>query len=154
MKKLLIVILTLLIFTTLSTSVMAQGSDEFTNIYYDVTPSFTITIPENVILGETVAITASDVLIAEGTDIQVRIVGTNDLVENTFIVTRGSESLTYSVTNEAGDQTYLIDSIIANFTTNGSKNIKFSTPTQTPVYAGLYYGSISFDIYYNDNIKD
>lgn len=113
-------------------------------------PSYTVTIPEKVDLGGTVTISASDVNVASGQQLEVALTGTSG-ADNAFTLTNqeGAE-IPYTVT--AGNDPVSLNSTV--LTVNGGEanakgetSLTFVKPDEEEIsFAGTYTGTMTFTI--------
>ncbi len=124
---------------------LISGRD--TSVKYDVDPTYTVTIPATVTLGETATIKAENVVVEENKQVTVKIAGTSG-TDNAFTLSNGkTATIPYTVTN--GDTTYAInDTVLAvnsAVADNGETTLKFNPP-ESVTYSGDYTGHITFTI--------
>lgn len=115
------------------------------NMLYSVNPTYTITIPQQIVLedtAKTVPITASDVVIHDGASIKVSIAQDAE-----FKVKNGTAYAEYSITR--GSTTVEAGAQVAEFTADGTQNLLFTVDDKSnATVAGDYTGTLSFDIEY------
>lgn len=163
MKKLLTLVLALTLTLSLSVTAFAAdteiqpGSDGNPNpstgdtkVTYTVAPAYTVTIPENVTLGNTAIVSIADASVAKGQKVVVKITATSGTA-NAFTVksTEGAE-LTYTVTDDASTTYAIGDTVLEAAPTDtakgsGSKELTFTAPTDV-IYAGNYTGTVTFNV--------
>ena len=118
-----------------------------------VAPSFIVTIPATVELGDTATISASDVIVDEGKQLEVSLSGTSDDEGNAFTMSNGQNGiLTYTVTNDESRNVQVGDTILAVNPSNsasGSATLNFKQPTSMPAFAGKYFGTVTFTVEVN-----
>ena len=166
MKKIGSIIIMLALMLSLSSVAFAEPEDsstemgsEFTFTYTKADPSYTITIPSEVVLdpnGTEVSIEAKDVLNLDGKSIFVTIAGTNSYRDQ-FILesdTRPAYSMRYSITTANGEvletigiQNPHIGKQLASFDKDGIVSY-LVTPiiTQYTQYDVAYTGTITYGI--------
>ena len=113
-------------------------------------PSYTVTIPEKVDLGGTVTISASDVNVASGQQLEVALTGTSG-ADNAFTLTsqEGAE-ITYTVT--AGNDLVRLNSTVLTVNggkanANGETSLTFVKPDEEEIpFSGTYTGTMTFTI--------
>ena len=156
MKKLIsVVVLALVIVLTMSVSVFAADTEinngtvnknGNTNVTYTVAPTYTVTIPESVILGSTATVSAENVVLAKGNQVVVKLTDTSE-DDNAFKVKCEDEALTYTVKN--GDTTVNINDTVLTVnpasSATGSTTLSFSEPENVK-YAGTYTGTVTFTV--------
>ena len=118
-----------------------------TTITYEVAPTFTVTIPATVALGEDVTISADNVVVKKGQQVEVSLTDANG-----FAVTsaEGAE-LIYTVKN--GDTAVAEGDIVLAVNPKdgktGSTTLTFVAPTEY-TYSGEYTGTVTFTIAVKD----
>ncbi len=117
-------------------------------VTHSVTPTYTVTIPATVKLGETATISAENVVVDEGQQVNVKITATSE-DDNSFKVTNGKTSkLDYTVT-DGGSMTYKLNDTVLSVNPatadNGYSTLTFTAP-ESFTYAGTYTGNITFTI--------
>ena len=113
-------------------------------------PSYTVTIPEKVDLGGTVTISASDVNVASGQQLEVALTGTSG-ADNAFTLTsqEGAE-ITYTV--KAGNDPVSLNSTVLTVNggkanANGATSLTFVEPDEEKIpFSGTYTGTMTFTI--------
>lgn len=129
-----------LVFTsTAISSDQARGA----SVAYNVAPSYTVTLPTTVNLGETVIITAENVVLPHGKQIEVSLCETNSFQ----VESDEGAQLTYTVTNgesniAEGETILTVNPLRAN---SGSASLSFTAPTEY-TYSGDYTGTIVFNV--------
>ena len=116
-------------------------------ILYSVEPTYTVTIPTKVTLGETAEIKAENVVVAKDYQVEVALTGTSG-DDNAFTLktTEGAE-ISYTVEKD-GNPISLNDTVLTvNPTTanNGSTALSFTAPASVK-YAGTYTGTVTFTV--------
>ena len=122
-----------------------------TTVTYQVDPTFTVTIPATVALGETATIKAENVVVAKGKQVEVTLTNANDFK----VTTQQGASLTYTVTKDEttvneGDTVLTVNPDNGKI---GETTLTFSNPTETAKFAGDYTGSATFTIAVKDAPK-
>ena len=113
-------------------------------------PSYTVTIPEKVDLGGTVTISASDVNVASGQQLEVALTGTSG-ADNAFTLTsqEGAE-ITYTV--KAGNDPVSLNSTVltvngGEVNAKGETSLTFVKPDEEKIpFSGTYTGTMTFTI--------
>ena len=122
----------------------------FTTVTYEVAPTYTVTIPATVTLGETAKIEVENVVVEKGKQVEVALTEANDFKVAT---TEGAE-LTYTVKNGetevAEGETVL--AVNPKDGKTGETTLSFVAPTEIQ-YAGTYTGSATFTIAVKDAPK-
>ena len=119
-----------------------------TTVTYQVDPTFTVTIPATVALGETATIKAENVVVAKGKQVEVTLTNANDFKVTT---PQGAE-LGYTVKNgetevNEGDTVLTVNPDDGK---TGETTLTFSNPTETAKFAGDYTGTITFTVAVKD----
>ncbi len=119
-----------------------------TNVNYTVAPTYTVTIPSEVSLGNSFEIKAENVVLEQGKQLEVALTATSG-AGNAFTVSNGKTGeLTYEV--KVGGTPISVGGTVltVNPTTAsaGSATLHFSDPTNTIVYAGDYSGTVTFTV--------
>ena len=157
MKKLIAFVLTLAMATIMSVTAFAadttitQDSDPKTGdttVVYSVNPTYTVTIPSEVTLGNSFEIKAENVVIEQGKQLEVALTATSG-TGNAFTVSNGKTGLlTYEVT--VGETPISVGGTVLTVNPTaaptGSATLNFSAPTNTIVYAGDYSGTVTFTV--------
>ncbi len=110
-------------------------------------PSYTVTIPERVSLGNTATVSAEDVVIEKGQTLVVTLSGTS-ADDNTFkLKTDEGAELTYTVSNKDKDIAVGNEVLTVNpdNAPSGSTTLNFNEPANAP-YSGYYKGNVDFTI--------
>ena len=152
MKKLLTLLLTAALATAAATTAFADTSitpsDGKMNVTYTVAPSYTVTIPASVTLGQTAIVSASGVKINKGQTLKVTLTKTSES-DNTFKVKANGAELTYTVKKGTTDITVGNGEVLAvNSETSGDDlkaELSFIAPKST-TFAGEYKGTVTFTV--------
>lgn len=144
MKKLLAIVLAALMIAACSVTAFA----ETTNVSYNVDPSYTVSIPAAVTLGDSAVeadITASDVIMEDGKQIKVELTSASNTASgSTFNAKNGDSTVTYTIT---GDEAIAVGDTVATFTANGSKTLTFSAADKSAAtVAGTHTETLTFGI--------
>ena len=129
-----------------STLRLVIPSKRSVTIEYNVDPTYTVTIPATVALGETATIKAENVVVTKGKQVEVTLTNANGFKVKTE---QGAE-LGYTVTID-GDAVAENDTVLAVNPTSGKTGettLKFVAP-ETAQFAGDYTGTIIFTIAVN-----
>ena len=122
-----------------------------TTVTYQVDPTFTVTIPATVALGETATIKAENVVVAKGKQVEVTLTNANDFK----VTTPQGASLTYTVKN--GETTVNEDDTVLTVNPDNGKTgettLTFTTP-ETVKFAGDYTGTVTFTIAVNPAVNN
>ena len=115
-------------------------------ITHDIDPTFTVTIPATVTLGEAATISAENVVLAHGEQVEVSLANANGFK----VKTEQGAVLTYTVTKDEtavneGDTVLTVNPTSGK---TGETTLKFVAP-ETAQFAGDYTGTIIFTIAVN-----
>ena len=126
---------------------VSKNNDYNTTITYTVAPTFTVTIPATVALGEDATISAENVVVPKGKQVEVSIAEANGFKATT---PEGAE-ITYTVKN-GEDAVAEGDTVLAvnpKDGKTGSTTLSFVAP-ETIQYAGTYTGTVTFTVAVKD----
>ncbi len=122
-------------------------------ISHEVTPTYTVTIPASVTIGDSATISASDVVVGEGSTLQVSITATSaDNGEDFTIASSdgsGDDTVEYTVKSGStsynlGDPVLTVDPASSD---SGSVALTFALADgETPTYSGTYSGTMTFTV--------
>ena len=152
MKKLFALILTVAMLFSLSVTAFAavdqdsQDPSGAMNVTYTVAPTFTVTIPASVALGEDATISAENVVVAKGEQVEVTLTNANGFK----VATPQGAELGYTVKNgettvNEGDTVLTVNPDNGK---TGETTLTFTTP-ETAKFAGDYTGTLTFTIAVN-----
>ena len=117
-----------------------------TTVTYEVAPTYTVTIPATVALGETATIKAENVVVAKGKQVEVALTNANGFT----VATPQGAKLGYTVKN--GETTVNEGDTVLTVNPEGGKTgettLTFTTP-ETVKFAGDYTGTVTFTIAVN-----
>ena len=128
--------------------VLNSSYEDTITITFVSVPSYTITIPESVMLGDTVTISAENVVVEKGKRLEVALTETSG-TDNAFTLTseEGAE-LSYTVedanrqTVDIGDTVLTVNPDTAD---SSSAELHFVAPDNTQ-FAGEYTGTVTFTV--------
>ena len=145
MKKLLAIILAALMIAACSVTAFAADT---TTVTYEVQPTYTVSIPAAVTLSDadvTADITASDVVIENGSQITVKLTAASNTASgSTFNAKNGDSTVTYTIT---GDEAIAVGDTVATFTADGSKTLTFSAADKSATTkSGEHTETLTFTI--------
>ena len=120
-----------------------EAETKSTTVTYQVDPTYTVTIPATVALGETATIKAENVVVAKGKQVEVTLTNANGF---TVATPQGAE-LGYTVKNgetvvNEGDTVLIVN---PDGGKTGETTLTFTTP-ETVKFAGDYTGTLTFTI--------
>ena len=129
-----------------STLRLVIPSKRSVTVEYNVDPTYTVTIPATVALGETATIKAENVVVAKGKQVEVALTNANGF---TVATPQGAE-LGYTVKNgetivNEGDTVLTVN---PDGGKTGETTLTFTTP-ETVKFAGDYTGTVTFTIAVN-----
>ena len=144
MKKILAIIIAAVMIAACTVTAFADTTD----VSYDVQPSYTVTIPAAVTLGDSAVeadITASDVILEGGKKIAVELTSASNTASgSTFNAKNGDSTVTYTIT---GDEAIAVGDTVATFTANGSKTLTFSAADKSAAtVAGAHTETLTFTV--------
>ena len=129
-----------------STLRLVIPSKRSVTVEYTVVPTYTVTIPATVALGETATIKAENVVVPKGKQVEVALTNANGF---TVATPQGAE-LGYTVKN--GETTVNEGDTVLTVNPDGGKTgettLTFTTP-ETAQFAGDYTGTVTFTIAVN-----
>lgn len=110
-------------------------------------PSYIVTIPTNVILGNTATISASNVVVEKGKELVVKLSATSDENNAFKLKSESGKELTYTV--KKGDTDVAIGSTVLTVNpdtaSSGNTELSFICPKNVPI-AGTYTGSVTVSV--------
>lgn len=120
-------------------------------ITHDIDPTFTVTIPATVTLGEAATISAENVVLAHGEQVEVSLANANGFK----VKTEQGAVLTYTVTKDKtavneGDAVLTVNPTSGK---TGETTLKFVAP-ETAKFAGDYTGTVTFTIAVNPAVNN
>lgn len=126
--------------------VLRQRGNTMT-VEFVAAPTYTVTIPATVELGQSATITAENVVLEKGKQLEVAVTGTGE-ADNSFKLRDNEESvLTYTIEKDSkavlvGDTILTVNPETASV---GSATLSFIAPTSIQ-YAGTYTGTVTFTV--------
>ena len=164
MKKLIAGILAVAMVAAMSVTAFAADTEiEYTTpdktgstaVTYSVAPTFTVTIPADVKLNESVDVTAENVRVNKGQAVYVALTGINDGDSEFTVTTPETADIIYTVTKGTSVTDVNLNDIILMVTpaaggASGSVKLNFVAPADdTIIYAGNYSGTVTFTVSVN-----
>ncbi len=131
-----------------------EGYYEGTSVTYSVAPTYTVTIPAKVTLGESVTVSAENVVVDMGKQVTVKLTAT-DGDNNAFTLkTQEGAVIAYTVSDDT--KTYAVsDTVLSVDPANadrGATTLKF-TAAEAAKYAGSYTGTVTFTVSVESALK-
>lgn len=112
-------------------------------------PSYTVTIPERVTLGDTVAVSAENVVIEKGKQLEIALTGTSGSNNAFLLESDEGADLAYTVQKD-GAAVELDDTVLTvnpETSSSGSSALSFVAPADENItYAGDYAGTVTFTV--------
>lgn len=132
--------------TTSAFAAGTVGNDTLT-ITYDVEPTYTVSIPAEVTLGNTATISAENVVVAKGKQVNVALTGASGTSNALQVKTAEGAVIDYTITKDSanvamGDTVLTVNPDTAS---TGSSVLSFVEPSQVQ-YAGNYNGTVTFTV--------
>ena len=124
--------------------ILKSGEAKDITVNFISAPAYTVTIPATVELGQTATISAENVVVAYGSQVEVSLTGTSD-ASNAFTLTTAEDAvINYNVT-QGTDAVSVGDTVLVVTPVDGSGDVtlSFSEP-KTLTYAGAYTGTLTF----------
>lgn len=157
MKKIFILLLVIVMAVSLSVTAFAEDNtisyDESKesqtsglSVTYNVAPTFTVVIPASVTLGNSVTVSAEDVVVEYGNAVTVTLSGTSESDNSFKLRTDEGAVISYAVTKGGVDVT-VGDTVLSAIPTSAetSAELTFTEPASY-TYAGIYKGTVTFTI--------
>ncbi|WP_293966526.1 hypothetical protein [uncultured Eubacterium sp.] len=118
-----------------------------TQISYSVAPTYTITIPATVELGDTAEIKAENVVVEKGSQVEVKLTDTSEDDNSFKLKSNEGAELAYTINNGTNDIS-VGDTVLAVNPDNsdtGTANLSFFKQGNE-AYAGAYKGTVTFTV--------
>lgn len=121
--------------------------DRSVEIVLAVAPTYTVTIPSAVTLGETATVSAQNVVLENGKQVELAITGTSEDDHTFKLKNDHGSTLDYEIRKDGagiaiGETILAVNPAAAN---NGSVDLSFLAPDTIP-YAGTYTGTVTFTV--------
>lgn len=131
-----------------------EGYYEGTSVTYSVAPTYTVTIPAKVTLGESVTVSAENVVVAMGKQVTVKLTATDG--DNNAFTLKTQEGTVIAYTVSDGTKTYAVSDIVLSVdpanADRGTTALKF-TAAEAAKYAGFYTGIVTFTVSVESALK-
>lgn len=140
--------------STLSLALRQKENIKELEILYSVEPTYTVTIPADVKLGETLEIKAENVVLLRGSCLSIRLIATSE-DDNTFkLKSKEGANINYIV--KMGETEISLNSKVLSVNSetadHGNVSLAFVAPENTEItYAGDYTGTVTFTISVEEN---
>ncbi len=121
-------------------------SNKYVKIFESDAPTYTVTIPSKVTLGNNTTISVGSFTYPSEYTLNVKLASTSES-DNSFKLACNSEKISYTI--KKGTENITVGSnvlTVAGGTKSGSAVLKFSKPASPPKYAGNYKGNVTFTI--------
>lgn len=128
---------------------LRMNYDKSVTVEYVAAPTYTVTIPATVELGQTATISAEDVIVEKGKEVVVKLSGTGES-DNAFkLRTQQGAAVAYTVKN--GSQAVAVGGTVLTVNPgsahSGSTALSFVAPADESIlYAGAYTGTVTFTV--------
>lgn len=132
--------------TTSAFAAGTVGNDTLT-ITYDVEPTYTVSIPAEVTLGSTATISAEDVVVAKGSEVNVALTGASGDANALQVKTAEGAVIDYTITKDSANVA-MGDTVLTvnpDTSSTGSSVLSFVEPDSVQ-YAGDYSGTVTFTV--------
>ena len=118
-----------------------------TQISYSVTPTYTVTIPATVDLGETAEIKAENVVVEKGSQVEVKLTDTSEADNSFKLKSNEGAELAYTVNDGTNDISVgdTVLSVNPDNSDTGTANLSF-VKQGNEAYAGTYKGTVTFTV--------
>ena len=122
----------------------------YTSAYKDVAPTFTVTIPATVELGNQITVSAENVRVNKGSEVVISIADASGIGNAFTMTSTAGVSFAYSITANGNAISSGANVLTVNPDTAsaGTVTLKFEKPKKA-IYAGNYTGSVTFTIAVN-----
>jgi len=119
----------------------------YTSAWKDVEPTFTVTIPATVTLGNEITVTAENVRVNKGSQVVVSVADVSGEKKPFTMTSAEGYDFTYTITVDGTPIASGADVLTVNPDTAGAGTavLKFERPKRA-IYAGKYSGSVMFTI--------
>lgn len=152
MKRLFTLVLSIALLTVLTATAFAASYGPTNNtpevtVTYSVAPTFTVTIPASVNLGESIDISVDNVCVKFGDAVFVKLTATS---KNNAFELKTDEGATLPYTIKNGNNEVKIGDVVlavepATAASSRTAKLNFSADTKA-TYAGTYKGTVTFTI--------
>ena len=127
--------------------VLRLSDDKTISLEFVQAPTYTVTIPASVSLGDTAEVKAEDVVIERGKQLVVTLAGTNEADNSFKLKTAEGTELVYTVKNgedtvQPGDNVLTVN---PDDSASGNTALSFIAPSSV-IYAGTYTGTVIFTV--------
>ena len=122
----------------------------YTSAYKDVAPTFTVTIPATVELGNQITVSAENVVVNKGSEVVVSIADASSIGNPFTMTSTAGDSFAYTITadNHVISSGEAVLTVNPNTAHRGCVVLKFEKP-KVAIYSGTYTGRVIFTIAVN-----
>ena len=127
-------------------TVLKKGTKTL-SVTYDVAPTYTVTIPATVELGNTAEIKAENVVVEKGSQVEVKLTDTSEDDNSFKLKSNEGAELAYTV-NDGTNDISVGDTVLTvnpDDTTTGTANLTFAQSGDAE-FAGDYSGTVTFTV--------
>lgn len=135
--------------STLHLELREKEDEETLTITYVSAPSYTVTIPPTVELGKSMMVSAEDVRVKKGQQVEVALTGTSG-EDNAFALNSQEGALISYIVQKDGNPVKINDTVLTvnpETASSGQVSLSFLEPEDQDItYAGNYTGTVTFTV--------
>lgn len=135
--------------STLHLELREKEDEETLTITYVSAPSYTVTIPPTVELGKSMMVSAEDVRVKKGQQVEVALTGTSG-EDNAFALKSQEGALISYIVQKDGNPVKINDTVLTvkpETASSGQVSLSFLEPEDQDItYAGDYTGTVTFTV--------
>ena len=135
--------------STLHLELREKEDEETLTITYVSAPSYTVTIPPTVELGKSMMVSAEDVRVKKGQQVEVALTGTSG-EDNAFALKSQEGALISYIVQKDGNPVKINDTVLTvnpETASSGQVSLSFLEPEDQDItYAGNYTGTVTFTV--------
>lgn len=139
--------------STLHLELREKEDEETLTITYVSAPSYTVTIPPTVELGKSMMVSAEDVRVKKGQQVEVVLTGTSG-EDNAFALKSQEGALISYIVQKDGNPVKINDTVLTvnpETASSGQVSLSFLEPEDQDItYAGNYTGTVTFTVRLTD----